>query len=61
MFILVTEFSDIDHRGTLGTILWYFFTLANLLLAPMAFSLRDWQDLTLANSLPGFTILFTIW
>jgi len=53
LFVLVTEFSGIRHRGFAGGLVWTGFFLITMVLAGVAYAIRDWRQLTLITGIPG--------
>ncbi|XP_033625385.1 organic cation transporter protein-like isoform X1 [Asterias rubens] len=53
-FIIVTEIVGPAYRTMVGTILAMLFSIGYVLLAVMAYSLREWRHLQLAISIPTF-------
>jgi len=53
LFVLVTEFSGIRHRGFAGGLVWTGFFLITMVLAGVAYAIRDWRQLTLSTGIPG--------
>uniref|UniRef100_A0A8C9V7X4 Si:dkey-166k12.1 n=1 Tax=Scleropages formosus TaxID=113540 RepID=A0A8C9V7X4_SCLFO len=60
-FVLGTEWTCTRHRMLAGIITDYFFGLGYMLLAGVAYLVRDWRKLQLAISAPGFLFIFYIW
>ncbi|KPP57036.1 solute carrier family 22 member 13-like, partial [Scleropages formosus] len=59
-FVLGTEWTCTRHRMLAGIITDYFFGLGYMLLAGVAYLVRDWRKLQLAISAPGFLFIFYI-
>lgn len=53
MFVLTTEFSGIRHRGTAGSLVWIAYGMAIMILAGVAYLIRDWKTLTIVTGVPG--------
>lgn len=53
MFVLTTEFSGVRHRGIAGSVVWLVYDVAVMILAGVAYSIRDWRQLTLVTGAPG--------
>ncbi|KAG5276577.1 hypothetical protein AALO_G00107280 [Alosa alosa] len=60
-FVLGTEWTGLKHRMLAGIITDYFFGFGYILLAGVAYLIRDWRHLQLAISAPGFLFIFYIW
>lgn len=60
-FVLGTEWTGSKHRMLAGLLTDYFFGLGYILLAGVAYLVRDWRHLQLAISAPGFLFFFYIW
>ncbi|XP_036372201.1 solute carrier family 22 member 13 [Megalops cyprinoides] len=60
-FVLGTEWTCTQHRMLAGIITDYFFGFGYMLLAGVAYLVRDWRKLQLAISAPGFLFIFYIW
>ncbi|XP_040920746.1 solute carrier family 22 member 6-B [Toxotes jaculatrix] len=60
-FVLGTEWTGPKQRMLAGIITDYFFGFGYILLAGVAYLIRDWRKLQLAISVPGFLFIFYIW
>ncbi|KAG9279828.1 organic cation transporter protein-like [Astyanax mexicanus] len=60
-FVLGTEWTSTKRRMLAGIFTDYFFGLGYMLLAGIAYLIRDWRKLQLAISAPGFLFIFYIW
>uniref|UniRef100_A0A1A8BNK5 Major facilitator superfamily (MFS) profile domain-containing protein n=1 Tax=Nothobranchius kadleci TaxID=1051664 RepID=A0A1A8BNK5_NOTKA len=60
-FVLGTEWTCTKRRMLAGIITDYTFGLGYMLLAGVAYLIRDWRKLQLAISAPGFLLIFYIW
>ncbi|XP_047460358.1 solute carrier family 22 member 6-B isoform X2 [Mugil cephalus] len=60
-FVLGTEWTCTKKRMLAGIITDYAFGLGYMLLAGVAYLIRDWRKLQLAISAPGFLLIFYIW
>uniref|UniRef100_A0A672Z4K6 Si:dkey-166k12.1 n=1 Tax=Sphaeramia orbicularis TaxID=375764 RepID=A0A672Z4K6_9TELE len=60
-FVLGTEWTCTKRRMLAGIITDYAFGLGYMLLAGIAYLIRDWRQLQLAISAPGFLLIFYIW
>ncbi|XP_037837338.1 organic cation transporter protein isoform X2 [Kryptolebias marmoratus] len=60
-FVLGTEWTGPKHRMLAGIITDYFFGFGYILLAGVAYLIRDWRKLQLAISAPGFLFIVYIW
>lgn len=56
-----TEWTGAKQRMLAGIITDYFFGFGYILLAGVAYFIRDWRKLQLAISAPGFLFIFYIW
>ncbi|GAA6218560.1 organic cation transporter protein-like [Lates japonicus] len=61
VFVLGTEWTGSKQRMLAGIITDYFFGFGYILLAGVAYLIRDWRKLQLAISVPGFLFIFYIW
>ncbi|XP_020616372.1 organic cation transporter protein-like isoform X1 [Orbicella faveolata] len=53
IYVLATEFVGRRHRHAAGTSLWYSWTLALVMLAGLAYGVRDWRILSIICAAPG--------
>ena len=60
LFIMATEYVGPKHRAMAGTFTWYFWTGALMLIALLAYLIRDWRKLSMVTSAPGL-LLFIFW
>ena len=60
LFIMATEYVGPKHRAMAGTFTWYFWTGALMLVALLAYLIRDWRKLSMVTSAPGL-LLFIFW
>ncbi|KAK6327691.1 hypothetical protein J4Q44_G00033370 [Coregonus suidteri] len=60
-FVLGTEWTCTQRRMLAGVFTDYFFGLGYILIAGLAYLIRDWRKLQLAISVPGFLFIFYIW
>ncbi|XP_036948600.1 solute carrier family 22 member 13 [Acanthopagrus latus] len=60
-FVLGTEWTCTKKRMLAGITTDYAFGLGYMLLAGIAYLIRDWRKLQLAISAPGFLLIFYIW
>ncbi|XP_051949477.1 solute carrier family 22 member 13-like [Xyrauchen texanus] len=60
-FVLGTEWTSTQRRMLAGIFTDYFFGFGYMLLAGVAYLIRDWRKLQLAISAPGFLFIFYIW
>ncbi|EDO42217.1 predicted protein, partial [Nematostella vectensis] len=60
LFIMATEFVGPQKRAMAGTFTWYFWTGALMLIALLAYFIRDWRILSITTSAPGI-LLFLFW
>lgn len=59
--LIGTEWTYPKKRMLAGIITDYAFNLGYMLLAGIAYFIRDWRKLQLAISAPGFLLFFYIW
>ncbi|XP_032390876.1 solute carrier family 22 member 13 [Etheostoma spectabile] len=60
-FVLGTEWTCTKRRMLAGIFTDYAFGLGYMLIAGIAYFIRDWRKLQLAISAPGFLLIFYIW
>lgn len=60
LFIMATEYVGPKHRAMAGTFTWYFWTGALMMIALLAYLIRDWRKLSMITSAPGL-LLFIFW
>ncbi|XP_008297980.1 solute carrier family 22 member 6-B isoform X2 [Stegastes partitus] len=60
-FVLGTEWTCTKRRMMAGVVTDFAFGLGYMLLAGVAYLIRDWRKLQLAISVPGFLLVFYIW
>ncbi|KAL7829582.1 hypothetical protein AOLI_G00304670 [Acnodon oligacanthus] len=60
-FVLGTEWTSTKRRMLAGIFTDYFFGFGYMLLAGVAYLIRDWRKLQLTISVPGFLFIFYIW
>ncbi|XP_036003008.1 solute carrier family 22 member 6-A isoform X2 [Fundulus heteroclitus] len=60
-FVLGTEWTGLRKRMLAGIITDYFFGFGYIILAGVAYLIRDWRKLQLAISAPGFLFIVYIW
>ncbi|XP_078378347.1 organic cation transporter protein-like [Oculina patagonica] len=53
IYVMATEFVGPRHRHVAGTSLWYSWTLALVMLAGLAYGVRDWRILSIICAAPG--------
>ena len=61
IYVLATEFVGLRHRHVAGTSLWYSWTLALVMLAGLAYGVRDWRKLSIICAATGLPSAFLIW
>ncbi|XP_073236128.1 organic cation transporter protein-like [Porites lutea] len=61
IYVLATEFVGVRHRHVAGTSLWYSWALSLVMLAGMAYGLRDWRHLSITCAAPGLIVLIGWW
>ncbi|XP_078344443.1 solute carrier family 22 member 15-like [Oculina patagonica] len=57
IFVMGTEYSGIRHRGIAGSLIWNGFMAAILMLAGLAYLIRDWKQLTMVTGAPGILLM----
>ncbi|XP_078376214.1 organic cation transporter protein-like [Oculina patagonica] len=60
LYVLAVEFVGVRHRHVAGTSLWYAWALALVMLAGLAYAVRDWRHLSVICAVPGL-ISFAGW
>ncbi|XP_078378344.1 organic cation transporter protein-like [Oculina patagonica] len=61
LYVLATEFVGRRHRHVAGTSLWYSWTLALVMLAGLAYGVRDWRILSIICAATGLPAAIFIW
>ena len=57
MFVLATELVGPEKRALAGTLVWFYFTAALMVLALKAYFVRNWRNLLILSSAPCIFIL----
>ena len=57
MFVLATELVGPEKRALAGTLVWFYFTAALMVLALKAYFVRNWRTLLILSSAPWIFIL----
>ena len=57
MFVLASEFVGPKYRAFAGTILWFFFGVALMLLGLKPYHIRTWKMLLIASTVPYIFVL----
>ena len=57
MFVLATELVGPERRALAGTLVWFYFTAALMILGLKAFFIRKWRTLLIVSSAPWIFIL----
>jgi len=57
IYVMATEFVGRRHRHVAGTSLWYSWTLALVMLAGLAYGVRDWRILSIICAAPGLPVI----
>ena len=57
MFVLATELVGPEKRALAGTLVWFYFTAALMVLGLTAYFVRDWRTLLILSSAPWIFIL----
>jgi len=60
IYVLALEFVGVKHRHVAGTSIWYAWALALVMLAGLAYAVRDWRWLSIVCAAPGL-ISFAGW
>ena len=59
MFVLATELVGPEKRALAGTVVWFYFTAALMILSLIAYFVRNWRTLMILSSAPWiFTLAF---
>jgi len=59
MFVLATELVGPEKRALAGTMVWFYFTAALMILGLVAYFVRNWRTLLILSSAPWiFTLAF---
>lgn len=53
LFVLTSEFSGVRRRGTAGSVVWIGYEVFVMLLAAIAYGIRDWRQLIIVTGVPG--------
>jgi len=53
LFVLLTEFCGVRHRGMAGGMVWVGFFVVSIALAGFAYAIRDWRHFTMVTGAPG--------
>ena len=61
LYVLLTEYVGKRHRHVAGTSLWYSWTLALVMLAGLAYGVRDWRNLSIICAATGLPSVLLIW
>ncbi|PFX33207.1 Solute carrier family 22 member 5 [Stylophora pistillata] len=61
IYVLATEFAGVRHRHVAGTSLWYSWTLSLVMLAGLAYGIRDWRFLSITCAVPGLISFIGWW
>jgi len=61
IFVLATEVVGQSYRSLSGTMIWFYFTAALLVMTLKAYILQNWRNLELFCSLPFLAVLSTWW
>ena len=59
VFVLATELVGPAYRSMSGTLIWFYFTTALLVMTLQAYLLQNWKHLEIACSLPFIVILLS--
>lgn len=57
LYVMATEFVGRRHRHIAGNSLFYAWTLALVMLAGLAYGVRDWRILSIICAAPGLPVL----
>ena len=61
MFVLATEFVGVRRRSLMGTSMFIAFPLALMVLAGIAYLVRDWRTLCIVTGAPGIPFVIGYW
>ncbi|XP_031719142.1 solute carrier family 22 member 7a [Anarrhichthys ocellatus] len=59
--VLGIEWTDVKHRTLAGIVMSLSWSMGNMLLAPLAYFIRDWRHLTLAVTMPCTAAIIAWW
>ncbi len=59
IFVLATELVGPNYRSMSGTIIWFYFTMALLIMTVQAYLLQNWKLLEIVCSLPFIVTMLT--
>ena len=60
-YVLTVEYVGKRHRHVAGTALWFFWPTSLMMMALMAYLIRDWRTLNIVGAAPGLVQIFLWW
>lgn len=60
-YVLTVEYVGKRHRHVAGTALWFFWPTSLMMMALMAYLIRDWRNLNIVGAAPGLFQIFLWW
>ena len=60
-YVLTVEFVGKRHRHAAGTALWFFWPTSLMMMALLAYLIRDWRTLNIVGAAPGLLQIFLWW
>ena len=57
MFVMATELVGPEKRALAGTLVWFYFTIALMILGLIAYFVRNWRTLLILSSAPWIFVL----
>ena len=61
LFVIVLEYVGIRHRHVASTCIWFATAGGYMVMAGMAYGIRDWRNLTIATSVVGLPSILFLW
>jgi len=60
-YVLTVEYVGKRHRHVAGTALWFFWPTSLMMMALLAYLIRDWRTLNIVGAAPGLLQIFLWW